>query len=438
MIFLGILASIFIFSIIVIIHEYGHYKTARIFWIHVEEFGLWIPPRAKRLWKNKQGTLFSLNWIPLGGFVKISGESEVFFHFFDKNKKSLSGEKLQEYIHVWEDIFDVKWRTVSQTEKKYILAQINSRRPWENFYEKNIIQKTLVLLAGVIMNFILAGVIFSLLFILWVKPAWINTIIKTNLDSKIIPSFESAIQSGLLEKKDWIILSPLPESIADKAWILSGDILLSINEKQIWNITDLQEKIWNSAEKEISLRLQRFSWETYSIKITPNKQGKIGTYLAPNVTIDKDFKYKFWVLESIQHGFYETYVQIRLTISGLRMLGKNIFSPEKPEDREEALNQVSWPIGIVWVITQSLAWWGSLLLILSAIISVNLWVFNLLPIPALDGWRIVLLWIRSFITSVIWKKQSAEKIENMIHIYFFLLLIALSILIAYNDIIKIL
>jgi regulator of sigma E protease len=53
------------FSIIVILHEYGHYKTARIFGIHIEEFGLGIPPRAKKLWRNKEGTLFSLNWIPL-------------------------------------------------------------------------------------------------------------------------------------------------------------------------------------------------------------------------------------------------------------------------------------------------------------------------------------------------------------------------------------
>ena len=107
------------FSIIVLLHEYGHYKTARIFKIQVDEFGLGIPPRAKKLWRNKEGTLFSLNWIPLGGFVKIAGESP-------EHPQAKKGEI---------------------------------------FFEKNIWQKTAVLIAGVVMNFILAFVIFFILFL---------------------------------------------------------------------------------------------------------------------------------------------------------------------------------------------------------------------------------------------------------------------------------
>jgi regulator of sigma E protease len=77
------------------------------------------------------------------------------------------------------------------------------------------------------------------------------------------------------------------------------------------------------------------------------------------------------------------------------------------------------------------------ILILWAIISINLWVFNLLPIPALDGWRFVFIVINGTIQKIFWKKAINERLEWSIHVLFFLFLIALSVLIAYNDITKI-
>ncbi len=75
MILIWIIVSILIFSIIVLIHELWHFSTARFFKVKVEEFGLGIPPRAKKLWKDKKGTLYSLNWLPLWGFVKLTWET---------------------------------------------------------------------------------------------------------------------------------------------------------------------------------------------------------------------------------------------------------------------------------------------------------------------------------------------------------------------------
>jgi regulator of sigma E protease len=75
--------------------------------------------------------------------------------------------------------------------------------------------------------------------------------------------------------------------------------------------------------------------------------------------------------------------------------------------------------------------------IIAAIISINLWVFNLLPIPALDGWRFIFIFVNGIIEKLFWKKAINALVENFIHVWFFILLIALSILIAYNDIIKI-
>ncbi len=432
MVLLGIIISIIIFSIIVLFHEYGHYKIARLFGIHVEEFWLGIPPRAKKLWKNKDWTLFSLNWIPLGGFVKISGENDIHFTYYDKNKKKISQKSLIKKWEKYGDIFDKKGKKISETEKKYIFAKIQSLHPWKNFFEKNIFQKSAVLIAGVVMNFLLAAVIFSFLFFLWVKPVGINSFIPTKLPSKLIPTIEYAISEGFIIQEKWVIIYPIEGSIAEASGIQSGDILFTVNGFEIKDIKDLQKRISQNALSEISL-----SFNDKNIQIIPDNNGKIGAYLSPNYNLQEDFKYKYNFRESIKYGFLETYIQARLTFSGLTILLKNIISPEKPEDREEALEKVAGPIGIVGVVTNALTWGFPLLVILAAIISVNLWVFNLLPIPALDGWRLLLLWVRTFLEYIFGKIKWINNFENGIHIFFFLLLIALSLLIAYNDIINI-
>lgn len=445
MIFLWILLSFIIFSIIVLVHEYGHYKSARIFWVHIEEFWLWIPPRAKKLWKNKTGTLFSLNWIPLGWFVKIAGESELFLEYFDENWHKLSEKNLEKKLKNVENIYNKTWNKISISEKKYVTEKIKSFKKGQNFYEKNILQKTIILAAGVIMNFLLAGIIFSLLFVVWVKPIWVNSFIPTSTSSKIIPTLEQAKQLWIIQKKDWVILFPTENSPAENSGILQGDILLSVNGEEIWDISSLQKFIWENAEKTLIFKVNTLcndtkncpiSWER-TIEIIPNSAWKIGSYLSENLEYNQDFVYKYQIIDAIKYGFLESYFQARLTLSGLWYLLGNIISPETPQDRQDAINSVAGPIWIVDVITKSISYGVWFILVLSAIISVNLWVFNLLPIPALDGGRIVLLWIRSSIEKIAWKKSLAIKIENFIHVYTFLLLIALSVIIAYNDIVKI-
>lgn len=435
------------FSIIVLLHEYGHYKTARIFWIHIEEFGLWIPPRAKKLWRSKDGTLFSLNWIPLGWFVKITWESEIFLSYYSKKWKILSQKWLLKKLHSWEDIYTKKWDAISKQERKFILARLESQKNWQNFYEKHILAKSAVLLAWVIMNFILAIVIFSILFFIWVQPVWINTFIETTTPSKIIPSYEDALDQWILIEWDGILLFPIEWSLAESAGIMSWDILSKINGEPISNIESAQNIIQSSANTAITLTIftDPLCWteefceipKTRSIDINLGEEWLIWSYLSPNVSQNEDFEFKYWFFESIKYWAFETYSQIRLTFSGLGILTKNIFIPETPEDRQEAIKSVAGPIGIVTLITESMSRWITILIILWAIISINLWVFNLLPIPALDGWRLILLWLREIIDKVFWKTRLSSDIESITHIIFFLLLIALSIIIAYNDIIKI-
>jgi len=390
------------FSMIVIIHEFWHFSAARKFWVKVEEFWLWIPPKAKELFTDKKWTIFTLNWLPIWGFVRLKGENP---------------------------------------------AGLENKDDSEALCNKSYIAQSIIILGWVFMNFLLAIIIFSILFFVWVKPVWINNKIETNLDLKLIPTQQQAIESWLLQEWKWILLYPVEWSIAEKSGIQEGDNLLEIDWKIINWPEDAMGIIWASNNSEVVLTVIRktecgqteqcLNNTQYSLKITPNWEWKIWSYLSPNISINDEFEYKYWVIESIKHWILETYNQSLLTVKAIWILVKKLVNPETPQERTQAVENMRWPIGIVDLVANSLEAWIIFLLILSAIISINLWVFNLLPIPALDWWRFVFISINAFIAKIFWKEAITQNLENLIHVFFFMVLIALSILIWYNDVVNI-
>ncbi len=145
--FLGILLTLIIFSIIVFVHEMGHFLTARLTRMRVEEFGMGLPPKAKKLFTDKYGTQWTLNWLPLGGFVRIHGEDD----FAGRDPDSLASKS---------------WGA-----------------------------RSLVLLAGVMMNFLFAYLIFFILFLTGTTPLAPNMLVPTRIESFYLPTIESALDS---------------------------------------------------------------------------------------------------------------------------------------------------------------------------------------------------------------------------------------------------
>ena len=401
MVIIWIIVSIIIFSAIVLIHEFWHFYAARFFWVKVDEFGLWIPPRAKKICIDKKWTLYSLNWLPLWWFVRLAWESN---DTLNKNKKL-------------------------------------------NLVNKPVWQQSIIILAWVFMNFLLATIIFSILFFVWVKPIWINTKIDTDLKLKIIPTYQQAIDTWILLKHKWVILYPVKDSVAYNAWIIDWDILVNIKKNnqniEIINTEQLIKIIWDNINNSLIFNIKRNN-KLIEIPIIPEsklennqEKWKIWSYLSENLKLNKDFEYNYWFFESIKYWFFETYNQSLLTIKWIWLLFRKIISPSTPTERTEAINDVSWPIWIVDLITNAISGWFVLLLILWAILSISLGVFNILPIPALDWWRFIFIIINGIIKKIFWKKVINNYFENIIHVLFFVFLIALSILIAYNDIVKI-
>jgi regulator of sigma E protease len=430
--------SIILFSIIVLVHEFWHFIAARKFWVRVEEFGLWIPPRAKKLFKDKKWTLFTLNWLPIGWFVKLTWEMPNTFLVYDSEKKLYNNEDLEKDIIAWKDIFFKSWDKIWKHEKEEILKKLKENNSDENLMNKPAWQQSIIILAWVFMNFLLASIIFSILFFTWIKPIWINTKIETDLVLKLIPTYEQSIQSWLLIKNKWIVLSPVKWSIAEAAWIKVWDILLSINWIEINTPDYMVEIVSKNAWKKINYNIttENDFWEkiTQGKSLTVWEDWKIWAYISDNIELNREFEYKFSALDSVKYWTSETYNQALLTFKWLWILVKKIFNPATPEERTEAISEVRWPVWIVDFISSSLSAGFIFLLIIWAIISINLWVFNLLPIPALDGWRFLFITINWLIKKIFWRKAISEKTEWIIHVWFFLLLIALSLLIAYNDI----
>lgn len=469
MIIIWIIVAILMFSIIILIHEWWHFAAARKFGVKVEEFWLGIPPRAKKLFKDKKWTLFSLNRLPLWGFVKLSWESPNTFLVYNKSWILYNNQDLEKDIKKWKDIFLKSWDKLWESDKNKILEKIKENKADYNLMNKKTWQQAIIILAWVFMNFLLAAFIFSVLFFIWIKPLWINTKIETDLNLKLIPTYEQAIESGLLIKNLGVILSPVEWSIAEKSNLKEWDILYEVhtcetkmlnhvicswweeakiqyinNPSDLINIlknnawTDVafftNARILNNEEKEI-YKTDYLGWAYIKVSIPEN--GKVWTYVSENIELNTDFKYKYNLIDSIKYGFSETYNQILLTFKWIWILIKKIFNPETPEERQEAISQVSWPIWIVDFISNSMEWWIIFIIIIWAIISINLWVFNLLPIPALDWWRFIFITINGLIKKIFWRKAISEKTEWLIHVWFFIVLIALSLLIAYNDINKI-
>jgi hypothetical protein len=173
------------------------------------------------------------------------------FLVYNINKELYNNSDLEKDIKNKKDIFDSKWEKITKKDKDEILKKLKENRADYNLMNKPAWQQAIIILAWVFMNFLLAITIFSILFFIWIKPLWINTKIDTNLDLKLIPTYEQAIKSGLLIKNPWVIINPLKWSIAEKAHIKNWDIIQNIwtCEFEMWNYWFCLDENWNETNK---------------------------------------------------------------------------------------------------------------------------------------------------------------------------------------------
>jgi regulator of sigma E protease len=355
---------------------------------------------------------------------------------FDKEKKSYKQEELKNILQSETVIYDKEWIIIWDEEREYILKMLKENEDKDNLLNKPYWKQSIIILAWVFMNFLLAIIIFTILFTIWVKPVWINDKIDTNLDILMFPTVEQALESWLLSEKPWIYLSPLTWSLAFESWIKDNDLLFKINWKDVKTPEEIKEIIASNKNNELIFWIKR-NEQFIDIKLIIKEDWKIWAYLSPNIEYNREYNYKYSFWKSIIMASKETYNESLLTFKALWLLVSKLTFPKNEKERDEAIESVSWPVWIVSVVNDAMKAWFSIIMILAALISINLWAFNLLPIPALDWWRFLFMTINVLIKKITWKKWISPQIEWLIHLSFFVILIFLSIIITYNDVVKI-
>lgn len=365
---MAILVFILILSILVILHELGHFLMAKRAGIGVEEFGIGLPPRV---WGKKIGeTIYSVNWLPFGGFVRLVGEDPE-----DKKKN-----------------------------------QKNS------FYTKSIGQRMLVVVAGVLANFALAVAIFY--------------IVVAALGYKVsLPLFVEHNFKFVNQTRQVLIADVSVDSPAESAGIQIGDSIISAKGEGITSIEKLQEIIRSSDNEQIPLILENpVNNQKREVMATPKysqeqQAAVLGVGLGELVVLNYQT-----LPQKVFSGFIHSYNTLDYSI---RVFSQIIGYSIRTRDITPVSEGVAGPVGIAAITSQavSLGWLSVMQLV--GLLSLNLAVLNILPIPALDGGRFAFI-----IVEAITRRRIYPKVEKWTHTIGFALLLALILLVTYNDVLK--
>jgi len=343
----SIIAFLLIFTGVIMAHELGHFVTAKLSDVKVEEFGIGYPPRMFGIKRGE--TIYSVNWLPIGGFTKMSGEEDP------SATRSLAS--------------------------------------------KSCATRALVLGAGAIVNALLPFILLSAAYML---P---HDVVKHQL----------------------VVTDIVHGSPAEDAGLMPGDIILAINGKNIENYGDLQRYIELNLGKETTMLVQT-PHDTQESKTViprwkpPEGQGRIGFKMDIVEGSEEVSRRSEPFFKSISMGVRDTFQTMALYKNSL--LGLFIGNSSA---------QLTGPVGIAQMTGEVARYGISPLLELAGFLSLSLAIMNLLPLPALDGGRLVFVfleWIRR-------GKRVSPQTEGKVHFAGFVMLLVLMLVLTFQDIARI-
>ncbi|MCL5970533.1 MAG: site-2 protease family protein [Patescibacteria group bacterium] len=392
-----------ILSLLVLIHEFGHFLVAKKLGIKVEEFGFGFPPNALKIKKGE--TVYSINWLPIGGFVKLFGEDEAGggkIKFQPKADRSLTGKVKSSKLKV-------------KDEKRA-------------FFARSVWQRALVVVAGVLMNTLLAVVIFYLF--LYISNFKTQVLLIT--DHKFIGVSQT---NKNVDGQDPVVSIVAPNSPAEKAGIKAPSRIIRINQDKIKDREELIKIINANKGREINITwVEMSTGKEFSARITPRvsppkNEGALGIGFIPIAILDYQ--------TTSQKIFSGVVHPINLLSYNFDIMGKLISVSVKEKNAAPLGDSVSGPVGIfslVGNIVQIPDFKERMLQILNlaGILSVSLAFFNILPIPALDGGRLFFILIEA-----VTGRKVPQRIESLAHTIGMALLLALIVMITFKDIFRI-
>ena len=364
---LRILAALVIFGIIVVIHEWGHFIVAKLCGVQVNEFAIGMGPKLLK-WGKKE-TKYSLRLLPIGGFCAMEGEDAAG-----------GGE---------------------------VSADVTPTDNPRAFYRKKVWQRMLITVAGAAMNLVLGFVLLVVNFAVCTAPSADGNTYYAGTAISWQEEGSTSAASGLQV----------------------GDTILKIDGKSVFSVFDIQSLLQES-DGDVSMTVRRDGARTElpSVKFHREYNEASGRYI-----LHYDFK-----VNAIKSNVWTTVEQSARTECSVavmvwRSLGGLLTG-------KYGLNELSGPVGTVDVIGDTVAdavasadWRAGLssVLMLVILLTVNVGIFNLLPIPALDGGRMLFL-----IWEGVTRRPVPQKYEAVVHAIGFVLLLILIVIVTFSDVIK--
>jgi regulator of sigma E protease len=376
-----LILGIILFIGLVVVHEWGHFIFARRNGVAVEEFGIGFPPKAwsRKIKSPKGDYIFSLNWLPLGGFVRLKGEHD------------------------------------SDTEKG-------------TFGAASLMAKTKIMAAGVGMNLITAVLLFMI--VAWIgMPQVIDNQFTVASDSKVVqePQNKGVVKIGDVR----------PGSAADKAGIKPEDRIVSIAGTEITAAEQMSSATSGNAGKKVAIVIER-DGKQQTVQATLGTQApaylgvsqysaetgfemRRSTWSAPVVAVGVTYDF---TIATVQ-GLGKAIAGLGSIIAGLATAN----SEARTNGQTAASQQVSGPVGIFAVLYAGAEQGIGFVLFVIGIISLSLAIMNILPIPALDGGKLFVTYVHR-----LFGKRVSQRFEDYAYGLSFALLIGLMVLITIVDV----
>lgn len=409
-----IIIFLLVLTLLVFVHELGHFLAARLFKIRVDEFAIGFPPRIFSF--MRKGTRFAINIVPLGGYVKIHGE----------NGENENAEKDE------------------NGNPKIDHDSILAKPRW---------QQAIVLIAGVTFNVILTWMLLSLSFMIGARSSTEGFPVDKISDRAVMVMYVSAnspAEEAGLRSGDMIIEVTSKQEIQDLVNLRNGTTanktMLS-EEVAPLSVEGIQNAIATSKDMVTFYIIHNLDEKGKPIKdaidistatddeiraaatavtIMP-REGVVPGKKAIGISMEEVGTVKLGFFGALGYGAKATWVMLDNIAVGLGQFAKGLFVADG--GAKEALQTVTGPVGIASIVGSSARQGFASLLLITAIISANLAVINLVPFPALDGGRLVIVGIEGTI-----RRRLNPKVVGWINVVGFFLLIGLMLVVTFKDV----
>lgn len=349
-----VIVFIIILGILILVHELGHFVSAIKLGVDVEEFAIGFPPRIFS-WTRK-GIRYSLNWIPVGGFVKIKGES---------------GDHIEDP---------------------------------KSFANQPAWKKMIIVSAGVLMNFVLAFVLLSAVFMAGFPQEITDDIKDENIRDKNV-----------------VVLELLADAPAQQAGIEVGDKILSVSGQSFTNSEEVYNQLEQSVGQPVDIKILKKDGQIVDYTLEHQVMGE-GTKAVVGIGITETGIVDYGFFGSIWQGAKVTVIMIWRIIEALYHLLADLIT------KGSLAPGFGGPIAVAAVTGQIIQLGFINLVYFAALLSINLGVINFFPFPALDGGRALFI-----MAEAITRKKLNQKVEAWLHNSGFIILILLLVVITVRD-----